>query len=157
MRGLTHLILANNPLLSDRGAVGGGSSGAEAEDQTTDSPPPHSLSGLRLLDRLLSLDLSATAVSTRTLQCGIAAPDLRQLSLNQCSRVEDGGLYRLAARHPRLERLELRSCPLSDTGLVSGLSCLPRLVFLDLGSCMYISSTGIALPFYGVTTNTTTE
>ena len=149
MRGLTHLNLANNPLLSDRGAVGGSSS-EEPEDHTTD-PPLDSLSGLRLLDRLLSLDLSATAVSTRTLQSGIAAPDLRQLSLNQCARVEDGGLYRLAARHPRLERLELRSCPLSDTGLVSGLSCLPRLVFLDLGSCMYISSIVIELSFYGVT------
>jgi hypothetical protein len=137
MRGLTHLNLANNPLLSDRGAVGGSSC-----DEAEELSPPDSLSGLRLLDRLLSLDLSATAVSARTLQCGIAAPDLRQLSLNQCARVEDGGLYRLAARHPRLERLELRSCPLSDTGLVSGLSCLPRLVYLDLGSCMYISSTG---------------
>jgi hypothetical protein len=47
----------------------------EAEDHTD---PPHSLSGLRLLDRLLSLDLSFTAVSMRTLQNGIAAPDLRQ-------------------------------------------------------------------------------
>jgi hypothetical protein len=148
MRGLTHLNLANNPLLSDRGAVGDSSSD-EAEDHA--DPPPHSLSGLRLLDRLLSLDLSFTAVSARTLQSGIAAPDLRQLSLNQCARVEDGGLYRLAARHPRLERLELRSCPLSDTGLVSGLSCLPRLVYLDLGSCMYISSTGTELSVYGVT------
>jgi hypothetical protein len=146
MRGLTHLNLANNPLLSDRGAVGGASCD-EPEDHT--EAPPDSLFGLRLLDRLLSLDLSATAMSTRTLQSGIAAPDLRQLSLNQCARVEDGGLYRLAARHPRLERLELRSCPLSDTGLVSGLSCLPRLVFLDLGSCMYISSTGIVPSFYG--------
>jgi hypothetical protein len=142
MRGLTHLNLANNPLLSDRGAVGGNSC-----DEAEELSPPDSLSGLRLLDRLLSLDLSLTAVSTRTLQRGIAAPDLRQLSLNQCSRVEDGGLYRLAARHPRLERLELRSCPLSDTGLVSGLSCLPRLVFLDLGSCMYISSTGTVVSY----------
>ncbi len=143
MRGLTHLNLANNPLLSDRGAVGASC------DEAEELPPPDSLSGLRLLDRLLSLDLSATAVSTRTLQSGIVAPDLRQLSLNQCARVEDGGLYRLAARHPRLERLELRSCPLSDTGLVSGLSCLPRLVYLDLGSCMYISSTGIVpVPYF---------
>ncbi len=143
MRGLTHLNLANNPLLSDRGAVGASS------DEAEELSPPDSLSGLRLLDRLLSLDLSFTAVSARTLQSGIAAPDLRQLSLNQCSRVEDGGLYRLAARHPRLERLELRSCPLSDTGLVSGLSCLPRLVYLDLCSCMYISSTGIVpVPYF---------
>jgi hypothetical protein len=141
MRGLTHLNLANNPQLSDRGAVGA------ICDEAEELSPSDSLSGLRLLDRLISLDLSFTAVSTRTLRSGIAAPDLRQLSLNQCARVEDGGLYRLAARHPRLERLELRSCPLSDTGLVSGLSCLPRLVYLDLGSCMYISSTGIVLSF----------
>jgi len=150
MRGLTHLNLANNTLLTDSGSH----PLTSKENPEVLSPPEHpdsdSLCGLSLLDRLVSLDLSFTAVSKRTLQSGIAAPDLRHLSLNQCSRVEDGGLYRLAARHPRLERLELRSCLLSDTGLVSGLSCLPRLVYLDLCSCGYITSTGTyVLPLNG--------
>jgi hypothetical protein len=148
MRALTHLNLANNPRLSDGGAATSIQEIAVAGQLGADILPlikaPVNRGGLALLDRLVSLDLSCTAVSTSTLRSGIAAPDLRQLSLNQCTKVEDGGLYQLAAHHPRLERLELRSCLLTDTGLVSGLSCLPRLVHLDLSSCNNISSTGTA-------------
>ena len=157
MRGLTHLNLASNPLLSDAGTVGTEENAATSDLKSTEetesgqqegvpatlkASPEERRGGLVLLDRLVSLDLSSTAVSERTLCAGIASPDLRHLSLNHCSRVEDGGLYQLAVRHPRLERLELRSCLLSDTGLVSSLSCLPRLVYLDLGSCGYVTSSG---------------
>lgn len=160
MRGLTHLNLANNPSLSDAGAVGadlyqpaGGSLtvaaavAAQADSSGVEGGENGGLavgpSGLSLLDRLICLDLSFTGVSNGTLRNGIAAPDLRQLSLNQCLRVEDDGLYQLAARHPRLERLELRAGQLTDTGLVSVLSCLPRLVHLDLSSSSYITSIGV--------------
>ena len=134
MRGLTHLNLASNPLLSDAGTVGTEENAATSDLKSTEetesgqqegltatlkASPEERRGGLVLLDRLVSLDLSSTAVSERTLCAGIASPDLRHLSLNHCSRVEDGGLYQLAVRHPRLERLELRSCLLSDTGLVS--------------------------------------
>ena len=129
MRGLTHLNLASNPLLSDAGTVGTEENAATSDLKSTEetesgqqegvtatlkASPEERRGGLVLLDRLVSLDLSSTAVSERTLCAGIASPDLRHLSLNHCSRVEDGGLYQLAVRHPRLERLELRSCLLSS-------------------------------------------
>jgi hypothetical protein len=149
MTGLTHLNLSNNPLLSDSGGVGPKENLPASETLGINSPASNSAtdsglcrSGLKLLNRLVSLDLSSTGIAERTLKEGIAAPDLRHLRLNQCRRVEDSGLYQMAVHHPRLERLELRSCVLTDTGLVSSLSCLPRLVFLDLGSCGCVTSSG---------------
>jgi len=162
MPGLTHLNLAGNPLISgtDARCTNPHVAAADSGDTEDSSPCSEEKSaqhesnsdrvsddmsvrrGLGLLDKLLSLDLSSTAISNDALRRGIGAPDLRQLSLNQCARLEDSSLYQLAARHPRLERLELRSGLLSDTGLVSSLSCLPRLVYLDLSSCGRITSAG---------------
>ena len=98
--------------------------------------------GLYLLPRLLHLDLSLTGVSSLTLKLGINAPDLRSLGLQNCPAVEDSGFYDFAIQHSHLEKLLLGSTPITDTGLISCLSCLPRLVHLDISACQEISSAG---------------
>ena len=100
-------------------------------------------SGLYLLNRLEELDLSLTSVSSLTLKLGVNAPDLRRFSVTNCpGAVDDTGLYDFAIRHPHLERLELGSTPVSDTALISCLSCLPRLVHLDISACLEVTSAG---------------
>ncbi len=99
-------------------------------------------SGLFLLSRLQELNLSLTSVSSLTLKLGVNAPDLRSFCLDNCSAIDDSGLYDFAIRHSHLEKLQLGSTRVTDTGLISCLSCLPRLVHLDISSCQDVTSAG---------------
>jgi len=100
--------------------------------------------GLFLLTRLQDLDLSLTSVSSLTLKMGINAPDLRRLSIDNCpTAVEGSALHDFAVRHSHLERLELGATPITDTGLISCLSCLPRLIHLDISACQDVTSAGL--------------
>ena len=100
-------------------------------------------SGLFLLTKLLDLNLSATSISSLTLKLGVNAPDLRNFNVGLCpDAVDDTGLYDFAIRHSHLERLTLANTPATDTGLISCLSCLPRLIYLDMSSCQTITSAG---------------
>ena len=100
-------------------------------------------SGLFLLTRLEDLNLGLTSISSLTLKLAINAPDLRRFSIENCpAAVEDAALHDFATRHSHLERLELGATPTTDTGLISCISCLPRLVHLDLSACQEITSAG---------------
>jgi len=100
--------------------------------------------GLFLLTKLLHLNLSMTSVSSLTLKLAINSPDLRSFNLgHNSSAVDDDGLYDFSIRHSHLEKLELGYTPISDTGLISCLSCLPRLVHLDISSCQEVTNAGL--------------
>ena len=45
--------------------------------------------------------------------------------------------------YPRLERLEVMATPVSDTGLLAALSCLPRLTHLDVRQCQRLTGPGV--------------
>ena len=107
-----------------------------------------SSSGLFRLDKLVSLNLSHTSVTNLTLKLAIDSPDLRSLNVGGSAAVEDDGLYEFAIRHPCLEKLELGSTGLTDTALISGLSCLPRLAYLDLSSCQQVTNAGLPRTMY---------
>ena len=153
MQQLVALNLSDNPRLTDRGTLGFSpdDQSTVTESNTTDTAvfddeKMHSASvaryGLFLLVHLRDLNLSRTSISSLTLKRGVNAPDLRKLSLQSCVAADDEGLYELAIRHPRLEMLHLGQTGVSDTGLISCLSCLPRLVHLDISSCQEVTSAG---------------
>jgi len=100
-------------------------------------------SGLHLLKNLKELDLSQTCISGLSLKLGITSPDLRKLNIENCAEISDSALYDFAIRHPRLEELSIGSTSVSDTSLISCLSCLPRLVSLNVASCKNLSNAGV--------------
>jgi len=100
-------------------------------------------SGVYLLRKLKRIDLSHTSITGLSLKLGINAPDLRKLNVENSTEIEDSALYDFAIRHPRLEHLYIGYTSLSDTSLISCLSCLPRLVHLDISSCKNLSNAGV--------------
>ena len=102
-------------------------------------------SGLANLKKLTYLDLSGTSVTSLTLSLGLASPDLRYLGLANCKGklISDIGLHEAALKHPRLSSLSLKSSCVTDIGLLSCISCLPRLVYLDIRHCVALTSPGL--------------
>jgi len=101
------------------------------------------LSRLSRLTRLQYLGLGGTSITSLTLSVALDCPDLRHLVLSSCDRIDDMGLKDMAVRHPRLERLEAMATPVSDTGLLAALSCLPRLTHLDVRQCQRLTGPGV--------------
>eukprot|EP00090_Calanus_glacialis_P015794 TRINITY_DN24879_c0_g1_i1.p1 TRINITY_DN24879_c0_g1~~TRINITY_DN24879_c0_g1_i1.p1 ORF type:complete len:778 (-),score=134.70 TRINITY_DN24879_c0_g1_i1:603-2936(-) len=103
-------------------------------------------SGLANLSRLRYIDLGGTAVTSLTLSLGLSSPDLRHLGLASCKGklISDIGLHEAALKHPRLSSLCLRSSCVTDVGLLSCISCLPRLIHLDVRQCLALTSPGLA-------------
>jgi len=103
-------------------------------------------SGLANLTKLRYLDLGGTGVTSLTLSLGLNSPDLRHLGLAGCrgKLITDIGLHEAALRHPRLSSLCLKSSCVTDVGLLSCISCLPRLVYLDVRQCLALTSPGLA-------------
>eukprot|EP00092_Neocalanus_flemingeri_P021829 GFUD01023681.1.p1 GENE.GFUD01023681.1~~GFUD01023681.1.p1 ORF type:complete len:828 (-),score=147.39 GFUD01023681.1:215-2626(-) len=102
--------------------------------------------GLANLTRLRHLDLGGTGVTSLTLSLGLSSPDLRHLGLGGCrgKLISDIGLHEAALRHPRLSSLCLKSSCVTDVGLLSCISCLPRLIYLDVRQCLALTSPGLA-------------
>eukprot|EP00803_Ostreobium_quekettii_P007767 evm.model.scf_79.9 EVM.evm.TU.scf_79.9 scf_79:69158-71064(-) len=115
LTGLTRLVLAECPAISDQG-----------------------VECLRCLSKLRSLSLSGTMVSDE----GLAAiaeslGNLRSLSLRSCRLVWDNGLRALTAIGG-LQEVDLSHCNgVTDAGVAALGEGLPRLTSLDL-SCTYI-------------------
>ena len=103
-------------------------------------------SGLANLSRLRYIDLGGTGVTSLTLSLGLSSPDLRHLGLASCKGklISDIGLHEAALKHPRLSSLCLRSSCVTDVGLLSCISCLPRLIHLDVRQCLALTSPGLA-------------
>jgi len=103
-------------------------------------------SGLANLTRLRYIDLGGTGITSLTLSLGLSSPDLRHLGLANCKGklISDIGLHEAAIKHPRLSSLCLKSSCVTDIGLLSCISCLPRLVHLDVRQCLGLTSPGIA-------------
>ena len=100
--------------------------------------------GTRLtnLKRLTHLDLSGTSISSLTLSHGLDSPDLRYLAASDCrgGLISDQGIVEACRRHRRLSDLRLASSCVTDLGLVSCVSSLPRLTSLDLRRCLGVTS-----------------
>ena len=99
-------------------------------------------SRLTNLKRLTHLDLSGTSISSLTLSHGLDSPDLRYLAASDCrgGLISDQGIVEACRRHRRLSDLRLASSCVTDLGLVSCVSSLPRLTSLDLRRCLGVSS-----------------
>ena len=84
-----------------------------------------SLSHLRLLKHL---DLSGTSITSLTLSLGLQSPDLRYVRVSECvgGLVTDHGLVEMCRRHRRISHLNLSSSCITDLGLLSSISHLPR-------------------------------
>ena len=98
-------------------------------------------SRLTNLKRLTYLDLSGTSISSLTLSHGLDCPDLRYLAASDChgGLISDHGIVEACRRHRRLSFLRLASSCITDMGLVSCVSGLPRLTCLDLRRCLSLS------------------
>ena len=98
------------------------------------------------LRRLRHLDLSGTSVSSLTLSHGLDCADLRTLAVSDCrgGLVSDQGLVEAARRHRRISELRLAASCVTDLGLVSTASSLPRLRHLDLRRCAGVSSSSLS-------------
>jgi len=99
---------------------------------------------LNRLKRLEFLSLSGSSITSLTLLVALEAPNLRHLDLSACIGVDDVGLQDTAAKHTRLEKLELTRSTVSDSGLLYCLSCLPRLSHLDVRHCPSLTSQGVS-------------
>ena len=86
--------------------------------------------GLSNLKHLKYIDLGGTSITSLTLSHGLCSPDLRILGLSNCrgKLVSDIGLHEIALKHPRLSSISLKSSCVTDIGLLSCISCLPRLM-----------------------------
>lgn len=111
---------------------------------STQDPDLKRVSPLKRLKNLQFLSLRGSSITSLTLLVALEAPNLRHLDLSNCIGVDDVGLQDAAAKHPRLEKLELVGSPLSDSGLLYCLSCLPRLSHLDVRNCPSLSSQGVS-------------
>jgi len=96
------------------------------------------------LRKLQYLSLRGTSITSLTLMVALEAPDLRHLDLSECIGIDEVGLHDAAAKHPRLEKLELMRSPLSDSGLLYCLSCLPRLLHLDVRRCPSLTARSLS-------------
>ena len=94
------------------------------------------------LKRLTHLDLSGTSISSLTLSHGLDSPDLRYLAASDCrgGLISDQGIVEACRKHRRLSDLRLASSCVTDLGLVSCVSSLPRLTSLDLRRCLGVTS-----------------
>ncbi|TPX49182.1 hypothetical protein SeMB42_g02704 [Synchytrium endobioticum] len=92
---------------------------------------------------ILDTTLHVSALAT-CMPCIPAITALNTLILARCDRVDDAYIALVAAALPRLRRLDVHGCRVTDTGITTVSPLLPNLVLLNVSFCHEISDTSIA-------------
>ena len=94
------------------------------------------------LKKLKHLDLSGTSITSLTLSHGLDSPNLRYLGVSDCrgGLISDQGLQELSKTHGSISHLCAASSCVSDLSLISCVSRLPRLEYLDIRKCLQVTS-----------------
>jgi hypothetical protein len=90
------------------------------------------MSAIAELKNLDNLEMWAALIEDEDLKHLLGLSKLRDLSLEQCSRLTSEGLSKLAAL-PNLEVLNLKQTRLDDDGLIA-LSKAPKLMTIDISN-----------------------
>lgn len=94
------------------------------------------------LKKLTHLDLSGTSISSLTLSHGLDSPNLRYLGVSDCrgGLISDQGLQELTKTHRSISHLTVASSCITDLSLISCVSRLSRLEYLDIRKCVQVTS-----------------
>lgn len=96
--------------------------------------------GIGQLSKLKHLELENIRLTEMAIIYAFKFDDLRLINLNNCKLIRDEGFRHLAAQNSHLEAFSCKQCNISGDSLVHLVKNCPRLVAMDLESCLNINT-----------------